>query len=95
MERITKNIKHSTSGLKKNNNLIDRLNKIDQILKDNVKIKALMLTYSNDIYTYYTIEETDDEKLNFAIMNEKLYTEIDKILDNIIKIAKEEMEYED
>ena len=94
-KKITKNIKYSTSGLKKNNNLIDRLNKIDQILKDNIKIKALMTTYSNDIYTYYTIEETDDEKLNFAIMNEKLYTEMDKILDNIIKIAKEEMEYED
>ena len=54
-----------------------------------------MRTYSNDIYTYNTIEETDDEKLNFAIMNEKLYTEMDKILDNIIKIGKEEMEYED
>ena len=94
-KRITKNIKHSTSGLKKNNNLIDRLNKIDRILKDNIKIKALMATYSNDIYTYYTIEETNDEKLNFAIMNEKLYTEIDKILGYIIKIAKEEMEYED
>ena len=94
-KKITKNIKYSTSGLKKNNSLIDRLNKIDQILKDNVKIKALMRTYSNDIYTYYTIEETDDEKLNFAMMNEKLYTEMDKILDNIIKIAKEEMEYED
>ena len=94
-KKITKNIKYSTSGLKKNNNLIDRLNKIDQILKDNIKIKALMLTYSNDIYTYYTIDETDDEKLNFAIMNEKLYIEIDKILGNIIKIAKEEMEYED
>ena len=94
-KKITKNIKYSTSGLKKNNNLIDRLNKIDQILKDNIKIKALMTTYSNDIYTYYTIKETDDEKLNFAMMNEKLYTEMDKILDNIIKIAKEEMEYDD
>ena len=94
-KKITKNIKYSTSGLKKNNNLIDRLNKIDRVLKDNLRIKNLMATYSNDIYTYYTIDETDDEKLNFAIMNEKLYTEIDKILDNIIKIAKEEMNYED
>ena len=94
-KKITKNIKYSTSGLKKNNNAIERLNNIDKILQENIKIKALMTTYTNDIYSYYTIEETDDEKLNFAIMNEKLYTQMDKILANIIEIAKEEMNYED
>lgn len=94
-KKITKNIKYSSSGLKKNNKLINRLDEIDEILKDNEDIKELIETYSNQISSYYMIEMTDDEKLNFAIMNEKLYYTIYTILCDLANDIKEEMNYEE
>ena len=94
-KKITKNIKYSTNGLKKNNNYISRLDKIDVMLKENQDVKSIIKTFSNDISKYYFIEKTDNEKLDFAIMNEKLYIQIYEAIDNTIKIAKEEMNYED
>ena len=94
-KKITKNIKYSSSGLKKNNNAIRRLDEIDEVLKENNSIKQLVDVFSNQISSYYMIEQTDDEKLDFAIMNEKLYYNIYVILSDLVDIIKEEMKYEE
>ena len=55
---------------------------------------SLMLPYMLDIVEYYVIDEEDDENINFALMNEKIYTTINNVLEELIKVAKEEMKYE-
>ena len=56
---------------------------------------SLIEPYMIDITEYYVIDEVEDENINFALMNEKVYTTIDEVLKELIKIAKEEMGYED
>lgn len=79
----------------KNNNLIKRLDEIDEKIKENKIMVSLIEPYMIDITEYYVIDEVEDENINFALMNEKVYTTIDEVLKELIKIAKEEMRYED
>lgn len=94
-KKILKNIKYSTSGFHKNNKFIKRLDEIDQKIKENKIMVSLIEPYMSDIAEYYVIDEVEDENINFALMNEKIYTTIDEVLEELIKIAKEEMRYED
>lgn len=94
-KKILKNVKYSTSGFQKNNNLIKRLDEIDEKIKENKIMVSLIEPYMIDITEYYVIDEVEDENINFALMNEKVYTTIDEVLKELIKIAKEEMRYED
>ncbi len=94
-KKILKNVKYSTSGFYKNNRLIKRLDEIDEKIKDNKIMISLIEPYMTDITEYYVIDEVEDENINFALMNEKIYTTIDEVLEKLINIIKEEMEYED
>ncbi len=94
-KKLLKNIKYSTAGLKKNNNIIKRLDEIDDKIRKNDIIKELMTYYINDITEYFVIEEDEDEKINFAMMNEKLHIALKTSVENITIMIKEEMKYED
>lgn len=94
-KKILKNVKYSTSGFHKNHRLIKRLDEIDEKIKGNKIMVSLIEPYMADIVEYYVIDEVEDENTNFALMNEKVYTTIDEVLEELIKIAKEEMRYED
>ncbi|WP_250278529.1 motility associated factor glycosyltransferase family protein [[Clostridium] colinum] len=83
------------SEIKNNQLIIERLDNIDIEIKKNDIIKSLISSYTNEIQSYFIIDEDEDEKINFAIMNEKLYTSIDKAVGEIIEMAKEEMGYTD
>lgn len=93
-KKILKNVRYSKSGFHKNNSIIKRLDKIDEKIKENEVMISLMLPYMLDIVEYYVIDEEDDENINFALMNEKIYTTINNVLEELIKVAKEEMKYE-
>lgn len=93
-KKILKNVKYSTSGFYKNNKLIKRLDGIDEKIKENRIILSLMKSYIYDITSYFVIDEVEDENINFALMNKRIYTTIDETLEKLINIIKEEMHYE-
>lgn len=92
-KKILKNVRYSASEFYKNNKLIHRLDEIDEKIKENKIMASLIEPYMTDIVEYYVIDEEDDENINFALMNEKIYTTIDWVLKELIRIAKEEMHY--
>ncbi|WP_317367066.1 6-hydroxymethylpterin diphosphokinase MptE-like protein [uncultured Tyzzerella sp.] len=94
VKKILNNVKYPISGFNKNNNLIKRLDEIDEKIRGNKIMVSLIEPYITDITEYYVIDEVEDENINFALMNEKIYTTIDEVLGNLIKIIKEEMGYE-